>query len=197
MSSSNVVARVLRCLFMPLLVTAITGCQEEKSPLDPMTAHPGKFVELTDANFDDIVMKSDKLVMIDFWNRSCQPCIEMAPWVAELSNEYEGRVLVGKLNTRQNKDKAGEHRAASVPQILFFKDGKPVTFLDREGSEVDRLGYESKARMAEVLDELLARETADDLAPKPSGGDAKDVDSNDDVTGEDTGGNDLSARAAL
>ncbi len=149
--------RRLVALVLLVLLSFSIGCEDtEKPEIDPIADNPGKYVELTDENFEEVVLGSDKLVMVDFWNRQCQPCIEMAPWVAEISKEYDGRVVVGKLNTLKEKKYGVHYRAMTVPQILFFKDGEVITF-DREGAEVDRLGYASKGEMTEVLDELLAR----------------------------------------
>lgn len=138
------------------------GCEDESATpaVDPIKDHPGKFIELTEANFDEKVLQAEGIVMVDFWNVTCQPCIEMAPWVAEISNEYDGRVVVGKLNTLKHVKTADNYRARTVPQIIFFKDGEPAKFKDIEGNEVDRLGYASKEEMTEVLDLLLARESA-------------------------------------
>ena len=59
-------------------------------------------VEITDANFDELVMKSDKPVVVDFWAEWCGPCRMIGPSIEEMANEYNGRAVVGKVNVDQN-----------------------------------------------------------------------------------------------
>lgn len=149
------------------VLTTLPGCSDDApaTATDPLSEHPGKYVTLTDDNFEATVLQADKLVMVDFWAPSCQPCLEMLPWVATISNEYDGRVVVGKLNTDKWKKYGAHYRALTVPQVLFFRNGEVVKFA-REGAEVDRLNYCSTGEMREVLDELLAR----DAQPGSGGG---------------------------
>lgn len=82
--------------------------------------------EFTDANFQEKVMGSDKLAMIDFWAEWCGPCRAIGPVVEELAKEYEGRVNIGKVDVDKNPDLSAEYGITSIPAILFVKDGKVV-----------------------------------------------------------------------
>ena len=81
---------------------------------------------VTSANFEAEVLKADTLVMVDFWAPWCGPCKMIAPTVEALSNEYEGRCKVVKLNTDENQDVATRYQIMGIPTLLFIKDGQPV-----------------------------------------------------------------------
>jgi thioredoxin len=83
-------------------------------------------IEFTDANFEQEVLKSEIPVLIDFWAVWCGPCKMIAPTVAELATEYEGKVKVGKLDIDNNQEVAVKYGIRSIPTILIFKEGKIV-----------------------------------------------------------------------
>jgi thioredoxin 1 len=83
-------------------------------------------VEITDANFEEEVIKSEIPVLIDFWAVWCGPCKAIAPVVEELATEYEGKVKVGKLDIDNNQTVSIKYGIRSIPTILIFKDGKIV-----------------------------------------------------------------------
>jgi thioredoxin 1 len=83
-------------------------------------------LEVTDANFKDEVLNSQVPVMVDFWAEWCGPCKMIAPTVAELAKEYEGRVKVAKLDVDANYQTAGAFDVRSIPTLLFFKNGQVV-----------------------------------------------------------------------
>jgi thioredoxin 1 len=81
-------------------------------------------IELTDSNFEEIVLKSDKPVLVDFWAEWCGPCRMVAPIVSEISSEYEGKAVVGKLDVDSNPGVAQKYGIRNIPTILFFKNGE-------------------------------------------------------------------------
>jgi thioredoxin 1 len=83
-------------------------------------------LELTDKNFDEVVMTSAKPVIVDMWAIWCGPCRMVAPIMEDISKEYAGRVIVGKLDVDNNPGTTSRFGIRNIPTILFFKDGKVV-----------------------------------------------------------------------
>lgn len=80
--------------------------------------------EVTDSNFETSVLKSDKPVVLDFWAEWCGPCRMLGPVIEELAKEYEGKVLVGKVNVDNNPTAASKYGIRNIPTVLFIKDGE-------------------------------------------------------------------------
>lgn len=83
-------------------------------------------LEITDQNFDQEVLKSDKAVLVDFWAPWCGPCQTMGPIVEELAEKMGDNVKIGKMNVDENPNKASEYGIMSIPAIKIFKSGKVV-----------------------------------------------------------------------
>lgn len=83
-------------------------------------------LEITDANFEELVVNSDKPVMIDFWAVWCGPCRMIAPIVEEMSAEYEGKAVIGKVDVDNNQDVAMKYGIRNIPTVLFVKNGEVV-----------------------------------------------------------------------
>lgn len=83
-------------------------------------------VEITDSNFDEVVLQSDKPVLVDFWAEWCGPCRMVGPIVEELAKEYDGKAVVGKVNVDYNPDISVKYGIRNIPALLFFKDGQIV-----------------------------------------------------------------------
>jgi len=101
-------------------------------------------LELTDATFEETI-NSGKPVMVDFWAQWCGPCLMIAPTVEELSKEFEGNVVVGKLDV-DNNTSGTKYGVRNIPTILFFKDGKVV---DKQ------VGAVPKATLKDKLNKLI------------------------------------------
>lgn len=82
--------------------------------------------EFTDQNFNSSVLASSQVALVDFWATWCGPCRAIAPIIEELSAEFEGRALVGKVDVDQNPDVAMQYSVRSIPTILIIKNGQVV-----------------------------------------------------------------------
>ena len=103
-------------------------------------------LEITDATFDEVVLQSDKPVMVDFWAAWCGPCRMVGPIIDELSNEYDGKAIVGKVDVDANQEFAAKYGVRNIPTVLVFKNGELV------GRQV---GVAPKQTYAEALDAVL------------------------------------------
>jgi len=101
---------------------------------------------LTDGNFNAEVTESGKLAVVDFWATWCGPCRMLAPVIEQLSEDYAGQVVVGKVDVDANPSISMKYRIRSLPTVLFIKDGKIV---DRQ------VGAVPKARLAAKIDAHL------------------------------------------
>jgi thioredoxin 1 len=82
--------------------------------------------KFTSSNFTEVVLQSDKPVLVDFWAEWCGPCRMIGPMVDELSNEYAGKAVIGKLNVDENPDISMNYGVRSIPTLLIFKNGQLV-----------------------------------------------------------------------
>lgn len=83
-------------------------------------------LEVTDATFDEVVLKSDKPVMVDFWAAWCGPCRMVAPVMEQLSSEYEGKAVIAKVDVDANQEFAAKYGVRNIPTVLVFKNGEVV-----------------------------------------------------------------------
>ena len=105
-----------------------------------------EITDVTDATFEDEVLKSDKPVLVDFWAEWCAPCRRIAPIVKELAEQYGEQVKVVKLNIDESAQTPGTYGIRSIPTVLAFQDGQVVSQLN---------GARPKADFEEMLKGLL------------------------------------------
>ena len=113
---------------MPGLFNKLFGGKEEKKEevVSPEQANRPKPIHINDAEFDELVMKSDKLAIVDLWAEWCNPCHLIAPIIEDLAVEYDGRVLVTKLDVDHNPNTPARFGIMGIPTVLFIKNGREV-----------------------------------------------------------------------
>jgi len=84
-------------------------------------------LELNDSIFEEKVLKSDKPVLVDFWAEWCGPCRMVGPIIDELSKDFEGKAVVGKIDVDANQEFAAKYGVRNIPTVLLFKDGELVS----------------------------------------------------------------------
>ena len=102
-------------------------------------------LEVTDSNFETEVLNSDIPVMVDFWAPWCGPCRALSPIIDQVAEEYAGKIKVVKLNTDENPESAVKFRITSIPNLIIFKEGKPIDQL---------IGSVDKTKIDEVFSKL-------------------------------------------
>jgi len=103
-------------------------------------------IEVTDENFEEIVLKSDKPVLVDFWAEWCGPCRMVGPIVSELANDYGDKAVITKMDVDSNPGTSAKFGIRNIPTILFFKNGEIV---DKQ------VGAVPKTVLASKLDALI------------------------------------------
>lgn len=102
--------------------------------------------EVTDSSFKEEVLDSEMTVLVDFWAPWCGPCRMVAPVVDEISQQYEGKVKVVKVNTDENPNVASQYGIRSIPTLMIFKDGQRVDMV---------VGAVPKTTLANTLEKYI------------------------------------------
>ena len=83
-------------------------------------------IKLTSDNFEEVVLQSDKTVLVDFWASWCAPCMMLSPVIAEIAEETEGKVIVSKVNVDEENELSMQYGISSIPTLLVFRNGEIV-----------------------------------------------------------------------
>lgn len=103
-------------------------------------------LHVTDETFENAVLQSDKLVVLDFWAQWCGPCRQIAPIIDELATEYEGRAVIGKVDVDSATEITSRYSIRNIPTVLFVKNGEMVDKL---------VGAQSKTKFVEIIEKYL------------------------------------------
>ena len=104
-------------------------------------------IEITDDNFQQEILESDIPALVDFWAEWCMPCKMLMPTIAELADEFAGKVRIGKVNTDDNQNVAMKYGISAIPTLLLFKGGELVNKF---------VGLQQKADLKKALEEAIA-----------------------------------------
>ena len=104
-------------------------------------------IEVTESNWDDQVINSEVPVLVDFWAEWCGPCKMVAPLVAELAEEYDGKVAFKKVDVDANPNTPAQFGIRGIPTLIVFKGGEEVTRI---------VGFRPKADIQSAIDQALA-----------------------------------------
>lgn len=105
-----------------------------------------KPVSIDDSSFSEVVLQAEKPVLIDFWAAWCKPCLMVAPILDELAEEYDGKISFVKMDVDQNPQTAAKYGIMSIPALLVFKNGEPVSQI---------IGFKPKGELKRSLDAIL------------------------------------------
>ena len=103
-------------------------------------------IVIGDSNFEQVVLQAKTPVLVDFWAPWCRPCLMVAPILDELAEEYSGKVSITRLDVDQNPKTAAKYSIMSIPTLLIFKNGEPVSHI---------VGFRPKAELKRSLDAIL------------------------------------------
>lgn len=103
-------------------------------------------INFNEQSFNSDVLNGKGLVVVDFWASWCGPCKMLAPIIDDIAKDYDGKILIGKVNVDEEPSIAEKYEVMSIPTVILFKDGKPVE---------KSIGLVPKAKLTKMIDENL------------------------------------------
>lgn len=103
-------------------------------------------INLTNQNFEEEVLKKEGVILVDFFATWCGPCKMLAPVLSQIAEEYKDKIRVGKVNVDENNELAMKYQIASIPTLIFFKNGEIVK---------TSVGLSTKSELMDIINELL------------------------------------------
>ncbi|MGN0037202.1 MAG: thioredoxin [Bacteroidaceae bacterium] len=104
-------------------------------------------LEIKDSNFEELVQQNEYMV-VDFWATWCGPCRQIAPYIEELAEEYQGKIAVGKCDVDENDELPGQFGVRNIPTVLFLKNGELVN---------KSVGAVTKSKLKDLFEDLLSK----------------------------------------
>lgn len=133
-------------VFKPGLDSSDTLSSGNSNSAKTEANEPHHTVEITAANFEELVLNSDKPVLLDFWAPWCGPCVMLGPHIEKIAVDYDGVAVIGKVNVDQQQELASRFTITGIPALVYLKGGEVV-----ERS----VGFQQPEAMVEVLDNLI------------------------------------------
>ena len=103
-------------------------------------------INLTNQNFEEEVLKKEGVILVDFFATWCGPCKMLAPVLSQIAEEYKDKISVGKVNVDENNELAMKYQIASIPTLIFFKNGEIVKI---------SVGLSTKSELMDIINKLL------------------------------------------
>ena len=104
-----------------ILMMALLACDTSHSPVDESA-----ILKVNDKNFQEKVLASDQVILVDFYADWCGPCQQLNPIIAALAKQYEGKAVIAKVNVDEARDVSFKYQVSSIPRLILFKNGKMI-----------------------------------------------------------------------
>lgn len=146
MKNKKIKLFAISSLIIISVISITEGKQKIMQNYESTTEVKGNVITLTDKNFNDIVLDSDKPVVVDFWAPWCIPCKKLSPILEELADQYDGKITFAKLNVDENEKLSADYQINSIPHLIVFNNGIAESHI---------IGLHSKPELEEKLNSIL------------------------------------------
>jgi thioredoxin 1 len=146
MKNKKIILLAIISIIIISIISITEGKQKIMQNFENITDVKSNVITLTDENFNDIVLNSNKPVVVDFWAPWCGPCKRLSPIIDELADEYGDKIKFGKLNVDENENLSSEYQITSIPHLIIFNNGIVSLHI---------IGLHSKSEIEEKLSPIL------------------------------------------